>query len=240
MRSPGNQNAGFVPYSNEAILSQRVEKKVLTVNYDFPGYRYATRATVDPATGRLQKNHLFYRETTTPGLFAPIIMPVVVSYVGGDPSIQVVNNDKNKLGTGAGNLLHFWDNSEAAFASGANDRNRYVSAVGADDSGDLGAGYAELTINGTVTYTPEDTVDGVIAAIDSGVVDIANYVLVDEEIDFRSTAKPQAISANFAIDGIYGARVNYNYIQGYDLFPASFKTALRDNSLGLILDAPQI
>lgn len=240
MRTPGNQYVSHIPYSNEAILGPRVEKKPLTVNYNFPGYLYATKATVDPTTGRLQKNHLFYRERTTPGLWAPIIMPIVISYASGDPSIEVLNEDKNKLGTGAGNLLHFWDNDAAIFASGTNDRNRYVTAVGADDSGDGGSGNAELTIDTAITYTPEATVDGVIAALDSGIVDIANYVLVDEEIDFRSTAKPAAISADFAIDGIYGARVNYNYIAGYDLFPAAFKTALRDNILGLIFDTPQI
>lgn len=240
MQSPGNRNVAFVPYSNEAILGRRVDKKTITVNYNFPGYLYATKATVDPATNPLQKNHLFYRETTTPGLYAPIIMPILKSYASGDPSIEVPNNDKNKLGTGSANLLHFWDNSAAIFAAGTNDRNRYVTAVGADDSGDAGSGFAELTIDTAITYTPEATVDGVIACIDSGIVNVRDYVLLDEAIDFRSVAKPAAISGDFAIDGIFGANVNYLFIEGYDLFPATFQTSLKDSIKDLRLDAPQI
>ncbi len=239
VRSPGQSTIGFIPATNDAILSGEVFKKVITVNHDFPGYRYATKPTVDPANYPLQKNNLFYRETTSPGKYVPIIMSILKSYASGDPSIEVPNNDKNKLGIGSANLLHFWDNSASAFASGGNDRDRYVTSVGADDSGDAGSGYAELTINGTITYTPEATVDGVIACIDSGIINVINYVLVDEEIDLRAAAKT-VIGADFAIDGVYDARINTDHINGYDLLPATFKTALRDTIKKLMLDTPQL
>ncbi|KKK50208.1 hypothetical protein LCGC14_3127330, partial [marine sediment metagenome] len=201
--APGEKRLGYSLGPNELILSGTFQKKVITFNYNFPGYLYATAPNADPATNYLQKNQLCYRERTAPGLYAPLLLILNSDYTSGDPSIEVVNADKNKLGIGSSALLHFYDNSASVWASDTNDRNRYVSTIGADDSGNSGSGYAELTINGTFTTTPEDGVDCFCAGIDAGVVDFANYVIVDQEIDLRSAAKPSAIAENFALNAVY-------------------------------------
>jgi len=238
--SPGETRLGNVLGPNELILSGTFQKRVVTINYDFPGYLYATAPVCDPANNVLQKNQIFYRETTSPGLYAPLLLINIVTYVNGDPSIQVLNDDKNKLGSGSAALLCFFDNSASAWASSTNDRDRYVSSIGADDSGDLGTGYAELTLSGTFTTTPEDTVDCICAGIDAGVVDFSNYVIVDQEIDLRSSAKPSAIAANFALSAIYAARVNKRCLNGYDVFPANFISAFRAAQGKFIIDTPQV
>lgn len=239
MRSPGNNTIGYVPYENPVVLSQIFQKKAITVNYDFPGYRYCTAYSRDPDSF-LKMNNIFYRQTTSPGLYAPLQMVIIKTYATGDPSIEVLNNDKNKLGSGSAALLHFYDNSAGIWAVGAHDRDRYVSVIGADDSGDSGSGYTELTMDTDITYTPEAGVDAVCAAVDAGVVDFTKYVLVDQEIDFRSGAQPSAISADFAIDAIYGARLNAQLINGATLWPAGFEAVFAAACQRLILDTVQV
>jgi hypothetical protein len=86
----------------------------------------------------------------------------------------------------------------------------------------------------------EADADAVCAAVDAGVVDMINYVVVDQEIDFRATAKPSAIAGDFAIDGLYVARINQRFLNGYGLFPSAFVGALKAANQRLILDNPQI
>lgn len=238
--SPGESKIGYAIGPNELILSGTFQKKVITVNYDFPGYLYASAPKCDPSTNFLQKNQLFYRETTTPGLYAPLLLINIKVYTSGDPSIDVLNNDRNKLGSGSAALLCFFDNTASAWASSTNDRNRYVSSIGAADSGASGAGYAKLTLNGTFSTTPQDTVDCICAGVDAGIVDFANYVIVDQEIDLRSTAKPVAISANFALNALYAARINRRCLNGYDDFPSNFISAFRSAQGKFIIDNPQV
>lgn len=238
-RAPGSSIAGFVPYANEIILSGIFQKKVITVNYDFPGYRYATQAGVDPAANPLQKNQIFFRERTSPGKYVPLLLVPIITTSGAAPTtINVPNNDKNKFGSGATAILYVWDNSASAFASGTNDRNRYVSTIGADDSG--GSGYATLTLNGAMSLTVEDGVDCLAVGLDLGIIDMINYVIVDQEIDLRSTAKPDAIAGDFAIDAIYAARINQRFLNGYDVFPSNLIATLKAANQRLILDNPQI
>ena len=238
--APGERRLGYALGPNELILSGTFQKKVITFNYNFPGYLYATAPNADPATNYLQKNQLCYRERTAPGLYAPLTMVHLISYASGDPSIEVANIDKNKLGLGSSALLCFYDNDASIWAAGNDDRNRYVSTIGADDSGDAGTGYAELTISGTTTYTPEDTVDKVCAGIDAGIVDFSNYVIVDQEIDLRSAAKPLAISANFALNAVYAARINARAINGYDVFAPTFIAKFKAAQGKFIIDIPQV
>lgn len=236
-RAPGSSIAGFVPSANDILLSQHFQKKTITVNHDFAGYRYATVPGGDASLSPLQKNNIFYRETTSPGKYAALLLVVVNAY-NASPYIDVLNADKNKLGSGSGALLHWFDNSAAAWATGAQDSTRYVTVVGADDSG--GAGYARLTISGAPSLTPQDTADAVCAAVDSGIRNMIDYVVVDQEIDFRATAKPSAISADFAIDAIYVGRLNQRFLNGYSTFPSAFIGALKAANQRLILDNPQI
>lgn len=236
-RSPGSSVVGFVAKAHDILLSQHFQKKVITVNYDFPGYRYATVPGGDASLSPLQKNQIFYRERTSPGKYAPLELIIVNAY-NSSPYIDVLNADKNKLGSGSAALISWFDNSASAWADSTNDHNRYVSAVGADDSG--GAGYARLTLSGAPSLTPEDTKDAVCAGIDTGVIDMINYVVVDQELDFRATAKPAAIADDFAIDAIYAARLNQRFLNGYDVFPTNFVTALKAANQRLILDNPQI
>ena len=239
MRSPGNRVAAFVPYTNELILSGHFQKKVITVNYDFPGYLYATVQGADPALCPLQKNQIFYRETTAPGLYAPLLAVNIHTSSGATPTtIDVANADKNKLGSGATALLKAFDNSAKAYASGGNDLTRYISTIGADDSG--GSGYATQTLSGAMAWTPEDDVDFLVSAIDSGVLDFINYVIVDQEIDFRAAAKPAAIGSNFAIDALYVARINQRMLNGYDAMPSYFLDTWKAACQRIIVDNPQI
>ncbi len=238
--SPGEERLGNAISPNELILSGTFQKKVITINYNFPGYLYATAPVCDPATNILQKNQIYYRERTSVGLYAPLLLIVNSDYTSGDPSIETLNDDKNKLGSGSSALLCFFDNSASAWASGTNDRNRYVTVIGADDSGNSGSGYAELTINTALTTTPEDGVDTFTAGIDAGIVDFSNYVVVDQEIDLRSSAKPVAIAANFALNALYAARINRRVLNGYDVFPANFIPAFRAAQGRFIIDNPQV
>lgn len=239
--APSEARIGYSIGPNELILSGTFQKKVITVNYDFPGYLYATAPGADPATNFLQKNQIFYRETTAPGLYAPLLLIALKAYsTAGSNHIDVANIDKNKLGSGLAALLSFWDNANSVFATGGNDVNRYVSSIGADDSATAGAGFAQLELSGAVAYTPTDTADAVCVGIDGGVRNIINYVIVDQEIDLRSTAKPQAISANFALNAVYGARINQRCLNGYDVFPSNFLAKLRSSQGRLIIDNPQV
>ena len=235
-RSPGSSVAAFVPYANEIILSGIFQKKVITVNYDFPGYAVACAPNLATATNPLHKNQIFYRETTSPGKYAPLLLLKI--HAEGTSYFDLFNNDSNKLGTGSANLVHIWDNSASIWAAGTNDRDRYVSSVGAADSG--GEGYARQTLNGDPTVTIQADQDACCAAIDSGIVDFQNYVIVDQEIDFRSTAKPSAIAADFAIDAIYVARINQRFLSGYSVFPTAFVAAMKAANHRLFLDNPQI
>ena len=235
-RAPGSDIAGFVPYSNEIILSGIFQKKVITINYDFPGYRYAAQGGVDPAANPLAKNQIFYREQTSPGKYAPLIMAIFHGISTND--VYLFNEDKNKFGSGSAALIGWFDNSAAVFASGTNDRDRYFSSIGADDS--HAAGKAINVLNGAPSLTPEVDVDAIVGGIDVGYADMINYVIVDQEIDFRSVAKPAAISGDFAIDAIYAARINQRFLSGYDIMPSAFIGALKAANQKLILDNPQI
>lgn len=235
-RGPGSSVAGFVPYANEIILSGHFQKKVITVNYDFPGYLYACASKLATATNPLHKNQIFYRETTSPGKYAPLLLIMVHAW--STTNLDIDNSDTGKLGTGSAHLIHIWDNSASIWGAGSNDRGRYVSSYGAADSG--GTGYVRATVGGAPDITPEADADAVCAAVDSGVVDFQNYVIVDQEIDFRSTAKPSAIAADFAIDAIYVARINQRFLSGYSVFPTNFVAAMKAGNHRLFLDNPQV
>lgn len=236
MKSPGNSIAGFTPFQNEIILSGHFQKKVITVNYDFPGYRYATAAGADPATNPLQANQIFYREQTSPGKYAPLVTCPVHSISTAD--VALTNGDQNKYGSGASALVGWFDNSAAVFASGTNDRNRYFSSIGADDSSS--SGYAKNVLNGAPSFTVEADTDLIVGGIDAGVYDIINYVVVDQAIDLRAAAKPSAIGADFAIDAIYVARLNQRMLNGYSYFPSAFIGAIKAANQRLIFDNPQV
>jgi len=236
-RAPGESIATFVPYTNELILSGHFQKKVITVNYDFPGYRYAAASRSDPANLPLAKNQIFYRERTSPGLYAPLLMNACHGLSTAD--VYVYNTDKNKLGAVDGaTIIYWWDNSASAFASGTNDRNRYWASIGADDG--HASGIAINVLNGAPSLTPEADVDWICAANDLGIIDMINYVIVDQEIDFRATAKPSAIGANFAIDAIYQARVNQRKISGYDFAGSNFISTLAAACQRIVFDNPQV
>lgn len=235
-QAPGSSIAGFVPYANEIILSGIFQKKVITVNYDFPGYLYATQTKIDPATNPLQKNNIFYRETTSPGKYAPLLLNICHGVSTAD--VYIYNQDKNKMGSGSAALLMIWDNSASVWASGTNDRNRYFSSIGADDS--HASGIAVNVINGAFSMTMEADADAICGAVDIGPVNMIDYVVVDQEIDFRSVAKPSAIAGDFAIDAIYAARINQRFLNGYDVMPSNFIAALKAANQKLILDNPQI
>jgi hypothetical protein len=191
---------------------------------------------VAPAENPLQKNQIFYRELTSPGKYAPLIMSIVHGISTAD--VYLFNEDKNKYGSGSAALVGFFDNSAAVFASGTNDRNRYFSSIGADDS--HASGKAINVLNGAPSFTVEVDVDAIVGGIDVGYADMINYVIVDQEIDLRTTAKPDAISGDFAIDAIYAARINQRYLNGYDVMPSAFIGALKAANQRLILDNPQI
>jgi hypothetical protein len=236
LRTPGQNIAGFVPFANEILLSQHFQKKVITVNYDFPGYTVACATALATLTNPLHKNQLFYRETTSPGKYAPLLLLMVHAW--SSTSLDIDNNDTGKLGSGSTHKIHIWDNSASIWGTGTNDRNRYVSSYGAADSG--GAGYVRATTDGAPDITPQADADAVVAAMDAGAVDFKNYVVVDQALDFRTTAKPFAISADFAIDALYAARLNQRFLSGYSVLPSNFLEALKVANQRLFFDNPQI
>lgn len=235
-RAPGQRVAAFVPYTNELILSGHFQKKVITVNYDFPGYRAMATPNVAIADNSIEKNQIYYRETSTPGLYAPLVLLIVHAWTSTD--LDIFNDDTGKLGTGSGHKIHIWDNSASIWGAGSNDKGRYVSSYGADDSG--GGGYVRCTVDGAPDITAQADQDAVCAAVDSGIDDIIEYVIVDQAVDFRSSAKPAAIGADFAIDAVYNARINERKLAGYDVLPSSFIAAMKAACQRIIIDNPQI
>jgi len=230
-RSPGSSVAGFVPYANELILSGHFQKKVITVNYNFPGYAVMCAPNLATGTNPLHKNQIFYREITSPGLYAPLVLIIVHAW--SSTTLDIFNNDTGKLGTGSVAKISLWDNSASAWSSGAT----YVSSYGAADSG--GAGYVRC-VTSACEGTPEADADAVVAGVDAGVADFINYVIVDQEIDFRATAKPAAIAADFAIDTIYVARINQRFLSGYSVLPSNFLATWKAACQRIIVDNPQI
>lgn len=236
-RAPGESIASFVPYTNELILSGHFQKKVITVNYDFPGYAVACAPGLATATNPLHKNQIFYRETTSPGLYAPLLLIKVHAW--STTNLDIDNNDTGKLGLTNAHRIQIFDNSASIWGAGANDKGRYASAYGAADSG--GAGYVRVTVDGAPDITPQADQDAVCASVDQGAAQaFIDYVIVDQEIDFRSTAKPSAIAANFAIDAIYVARINQRKLSGYDVMPTNFISAMKAACQRIIIDNPQI
>ncbi len=235
-RAPGERVAGFVPYTNELILSGTFQKKVITVDYDFPGYRAMAAPNVAIADNSLDKNQIFYRSTTSPGLYCPLVL--VIIHAWGSTTLDIFNNDTGKLGTGATHDLKLWDNSGSIWGAGGNDRDRYVSSYGAADSG--GGGYVRCVTDGVSSTTPEADADALVAAIDDGPVSFLEYVIIDQAIDMRSSAKPAAIGADFAIDAIYNARINQRKLSGYDVLPSNFLAAMKVGCQRIIIDNPQI
>jgi len=230
-RSPGSSVAAFVPYANEIILSGIFQKKVITVNYDFPGYTVACAPNLATATNPLQKNQIFYRERTSPGKYAPLLLIMVHAW--SSTTLDIFNNDTGKLGSGSAAKISLWDNSAVEWSSGST----YVSSYGAADSGSTG--YVRC-VTSACQGTPEADKDAICAGVDAGVAGFQNYVIVDQEIDFRSTAKPSAIAADFAIDAIYVARINQRFLSGYSVFPTAFVAAMKAANHRLFLDNPQI
>jgi len=235
-RAPGERIASFVPYTNELILSGHFQKKVITVDYDFPGYRAMAAPSIAIADNSLDKNQIFYRLTTSPGLYAPLV-PIII-HAWGTTTLDIFNNDTGKLGTGATHDLKLWDNSASIWGVTGADQSRYVSSYGAADSG--GSGYVRCVTDGVSGTTPEADADALVAAIDNGACNFIEYVIVDQAIDMRSTAKPAAISANFAIDAIYNARINQRKLSGYDVLPSNFLAAMKAACQRIIIDNPQI
>ena len=235
-RAPGESVVGFVPYTNELILSGHFQKKVITVNYDFPGYRAMCSPNVAIADNSVEKNQIYYRETTSPGLYAPLNL--VIIHAWGSTTLDIFNNDTGKLGTGATHDLKLWDNSASIWGVTGADQTRYVSSYGAADSG--GSGYVRCVTDGVSGTTPEADADALCAGIDNGVCDFINYVIVDQAVDFRTTAKPSAIGANFAIDAIYVARINQRKLAGYDVLPSNFLAKMKAACQRIIVDNPQI
>jgi len=235
-RAPGESVAGFVPYTNELILSGVFQKKVITVNYDFPGYAVMASPNVAIADNSVEKNQIYYRETTSPGLYAPLMQIMVHAW--STTVLDIFNADTGKLGTGSGHKIHIWDNSASIWGAGTNDRTRYVSSYGAADSG--GSGYVRCVASGGPDITAQADADFVCAAVDAGIVDIINYVIVDQAVDFRATAQPSAIAANFAIDALYNARINQRKLAGYDVFASNFLAAMKAACQRIIIDNPQI
>ena len=236
MRSPGQSIAGFVPYTNELILSGSFQKKVITVNYDFPGYRSMATPNVAIADGSVDKNQIYYRQSTSPGLYAPLNFIIIHAWA--TTTLDIFNNDTGKLGTGSAHDLKLWDNSGSIWGAHANDRNRYVTSYGAADSG--GSGYVRCVTDDVSNTTPEVDADALVAAVDDGYADLINYVIVDQAVDFRSTAKPAAIGADFAIDAIYVARINQRMLNGYDVLPSNFLAPWKAACQRIIVDNPQI
>jgi len=235
-RAPGERVAAFVPYTNELILSGTFQKKVITVDYDFPGYLSMAAPGVAIADNSLDKNQIFYRLSTSPGLYCPLVL--VIIHAWGTTTLDIFNNDTGKLGTGATHDLKLWDNSASIWGVTGADQTRYVSSYGAADSG--GSGYVRCVTDGVSGTTPEADADALVAATDGGFADIINYVIVDQAIDMRSTAKPAAISANFAIDAIYNARINQRKLSGYDVLPSNFIAKMKADCQRIIMDNPQV
>lgn len=223
------QNVGNIPYSNEAVLSSYIEKKAITIDYDFPGYRSYGRLGQNSSLGIIKKNTVYGRLSTSPYLFRPIVMVKIYGSDGQTLTVRTAdipklfnwNVENVSILTPSSELVRIWDDSAGAFMSGTNDKSCYIASV--DYA--MSSLNSTLTLSGALTTAVQTGSDYIL--VGNGLENLIDYVIVDEEVDCRVDRRPKALAANVSSSAIYRARINMPLLEQYRDWPTSFINALR-------------
>ena len=228
----GNRVLGSVKRTQEIQLGQVLSKKVGTIDYDFPGAAYYVGSfrTGSGGTGNevgvVPKNTIYFRQTTSPYKYQPLIL-MKIKTVGTAPHSDFVveGTDAYALGYGRGTntgedwYLQLWDVSQAKWSDFASDSTNVT---------------ATNTITTTTSLANPAVSD--FLAIGKGAADFRNWVIFDEEVNLRSDAKPAAIGADVIASLIYDGRINGAAITQWRDMPASMKTEFQKQCGRLFAD----
>ena len=244
LRAPGNTALGNMPLEQEAQLGQVISKRPGTIDYDYPGAGYFARKGTTTDQGIVPKNVLYFRQDTY-GLYQPVV-PIIVSAAGGSRRVKVKNEEKNKLGAlGVADSKHrvwFFDFSADAWVEpNTNVTLSTSTAPGADDG--AGTDYAYITLSAQVSDAI--TIASDLMFVGDGVEKVRNWVLFDQIVDLRSTAKPSAHAADIINSFIYEGRLKQSAIANWDDFAgevssttAKFQDHIKDKCQRLFIDTP--
>jgi len=249
--APSTRVLGYTGRTNELLLSAEFGKKVISVDYDYPGFASFGSPGVDTAAiyaaqvktvGKVPKNTLYYKinpaKSDHTGLYRPVVC-VRLSGVVSTATYPAVGNSLNvhslftnaTVGALDSNLVRVWDVSAGAWMSGTNDQDRYIVSV----SGADGAG--SVTLNTALTTA---TAAGDLMFVGDGVENFDDWVVVEDSINFRADAKPFALDGDVIISALYRGRFNSRYITqhmwGTTYFPANLWAALRHSAQRMIFD----
>lgn len=230
----GTRAVASVKREQELQLGAVLSKKVGTIDFDFPGVAYfASRETlaggVSADVGVIAKHTIFFRQKVSPYKYQPLILLKILS-VGTAPHSDFTfeRSDAYQLGYEAistrvladtNNYIQIWDESAAKFSD-------FVSDIGA---------FTNKSIITTNTSMANSAVSDFIM-VGRGATDVQNWVILDEEINLRSDAKPVAISADIIASFIYDGRINADVIAQWKDMPTNLKKYFREKCGRLFAD----
>ena len=228
----GSRSLGHVRREQEMQLGQILSKKVGTIDFDFPGAAYYCKPrTGSGGTGNdvgiIPKNTIFFRQTTSPYKYQPLTLLKVLATItdhGGSDTIRFEHSDAYMFGfgrtpvSGDDNIM-LWDESAEKWSDFAS------------DSATIRTGALVFESAALATTAVSDLI-----AVGSGVADMHNWVLFDEEVNLKTTAKPAAISADVIASFIYDGRINAEVITQWRGMSTNLKKAFREKCGRLFAD----
>jgi len=227
----GNRVLGSVKRTQEIQLGAALAKKVGTIDYDFPGAAYYVGARIKAGAagneiGIVPKNTIYFRQNVTPYKYQPLCLLKVLDYTidgGGSDVIAFEDSDAYMLGYGETPVQYthnimLWDDSQSKWSDFESD--------------------AVTIRKGAITYSAALTnvAASDLISVGSGVADMHNWVIFDEEVNLRSTAKPAAISADIIASLIYEGRINADALTQWPTMTANLKAKFREQCGRLFTD----
>lgn len=218
------KNIGRVPYNNEVVLSGWFEKKSITIDYDFPGFRNYGKLGQTSELGVVRKNSVYGRLSFSPYKYRPIVMVKIYGSDGQNLTVRTADITKLiswnianvSVLTDASELVRVWDDSSGSFMSGVNDQNRYIASVTYNASSQN----STICLSGMLTSAVEANADYIL--VGNGLENFLDYVIVDEEVNFRTDRRPVPLMEDVHSSALYRCRVNAEKIEQYRDWPASF------------------
>ena len=223
------QSVGRVPYSNEAVLSGWFEKKPITIQYDFPGYKKYGKLGQTTDLGVVGKNTVYGRLATAPYKYRPLVMVKIYGSDGQNLTVRTAditkliswNVENVSVVTNTAELVRIWDNSLKKFADGVNDQNRYISSITYNASQQN----STVSLSGSLTTPIETSADYIL--VGNGLENILDYVIIDEELNLRDDRKPKALSSDVHSSALYRCRVDSAKIEQYSDWSTNFWNQIR-------------
>lgn len=232
------KNVGRIPYQNEAVLSNWFEKKAITIDYDFPGVKQYGRLGQSSSLGIVPKNSVYFRQSDSPYKYRPLVMIIIYGSDGQNLTVRTVdipklikwNVENVSITSFTGELVRVWDNSAKQFMNATGDENRYISSV----TYNSGQTNSTIHLSGSLATSVEATKDYI--GLSAGLEDFENYVIVDEEVNFRDDRRPKPHTSDVYNSALYRCRVNTDKISQWRDWSDNFKKQIRLQSRGIFWD----